>query len=91
VLETVHYINTLQVCNCLSVHSPAVDEERMGPDLAFSALTLTVGHKKDIQSIKYCSPNAQRLSSGTGEGGPEGNRLSHVHLQKWLLKGSTTV
>jgi len=25
----------------------------MEPDLAFSALTLTVGHKKDIQSIKY--------------------------------------
>jgi len=56
----------------------------------FSALTLLFGWQEGYPAHKKTrTANTQRFSSGTGgEGGPEGNRLTQVHLESRPLNRS---
>ena len=66
-----------------------MNKERMRPDnwlelvlsVPFSALTPMVGWQEGQRACKKSSStNPQRFSSGTDEGGPEGNWLTENHL-----------
>jgi len=45
-----------------------------------------------IRPVKNRSTNPQRFCSGTDAGGgPEGNQLMQVHLEKWLTEVAVVV